>query len=82
MVELYYLILFTIAAFIVVLMVVDPNIATYIDLQFRNSIIQLKRQWYIITMGTVIKYQTWKMKQEFKKIKKEYGIPDNEESTK
>ena len=80
MVESYYLTLFTVTAIIVVLMAMDPNIATYIDLQFRNVIVQLKRRYYILTIGAVVKYNTWKMKREIKKIKKEYGIPD-EEST-
>ena len=80
MVKSYYLTLFSITAVIVVLMAMDPNVATYIDLQFRNVLVQLKRRYYIITMGTVIKFQTWKMKREIKKIRKEYGLPD-EEST-
>tara|TARA_A100001234_G_scaffold217673_1_gene225436 strand:- start:366 stop:608 length:243 start_codon:yes stop_codon:yes gene_type:complete len=78
MVESYYLTLFSITAVIVVLMAMDPNVATYIDLQFRNVLVQLKRRYYIITMGTVIKFQTWKMKREIKKIRKEYGLPDEE----
>ena len=78
MVESYYLTLFSITAVIVVLMAMDPNVATYIDLQFRNVLVQLKRRYYIITMGTVIKFQTWKMKREIKKIRKEYGLPDDE----
>lgn len=78
MVKSYYLTLFSITAVIVVLMAMDPNVATYIDLQFRNVLVQLKRRYYIITMGTVIKFQTWKMKREVKKIRKEYGLPDEE----
>lgn len=76
MVESYYLTLFSITAVIVVLMAMDLNVATYIDLQFRNVLVQLKRRYYIITMGTVIKFQTWKMKREMKKIRKQYGLPD------
>ena len=78
MVKSYYLTLFSITAVIVVLMAMDPNVATYIDLQFRNVLVQLKRRYYIITMGTVIKFQTWKMKREIKKIRKEHGLPDEE----
>jgi hypothetical protein len=61
-------------------MAMDQNVATYVNLQFQNFIVQLKRRWYIITIGTVVKYQTWKMKQEIKKIRKEYGIPNDEQS--
>jgi hypothetical protein len=76
MVESYYLTLFTLAAVIVVLMVMDPNVSAWIDLQFRWFLVRLKRRWYILTMGTVIKFQTWKMKQEFKRIRKEHGLDD------
>lgn len=78
MVKSYYLTLFSVAAVIVVLMAMDPNVATYIDLQVQNAVVQLKRRYYIITMGTVVKFQTWKMKREIKKIRKEYGLPDEE----
>lgn len=80
MVKSYYLTLFSLTAVIVVLMAMDPNVATYIDLHFRNVLVQLKRRYYIITLGTVVKFQTWKMKREMKKIRKQYGLPD-EEST-
>lgn len=76
MVKSYYLTLFTLTAVIVVLMAMDPNIATYIDLQFRWLIVRLKRRWYIITIGTMVKFQTWKMKREFKKIRREHGLDD------
>jgi len=76
MVKSYYLTLFSLTAVIVVLMAMDPNIATYIDLQFRWLIVRLKRRWYIITIGTMIKFQTWKMKRELKKIRREHGLDD------
>lgn len=76
MVESYYLTLFSLTAVIVVLMAMDPNIATYIDLQFRWLIVRLKRRWYIITIGTTVKFQTWKMKRELKKIRREHGLDD------
>ena len=76
MVKSYYLTLFSLTAVIVVLMAMDPNIATYIDLQFRWLIVRLKRRWYIITIGTTVKFQTWKMKRELKKIRREHGLDD------
>ena len=76
MVKSYYLTLFSLTAVIVVLMAMDPNIATYIDLQFRWLIVRLKRRWYIITIGTMVKFQTWKMKRELKKIRREHGLDD------
>jgi hypothetical protein len=76
MVKSYYLTLFSLTAVIVVLMAMDPNIATYIDLQFRWLIVRLKRRWYIITIGTMVKFQTWKMKREIEKIRREHGLDD------
>jgi membrane protein YdbS with pleckstrin-like domain len=74
MVESYYLTLFTLTAVIVALMAMDANVAAWIDLQFRWFVVRLKRRWYIITIGTMVKYQTWKMKREINKIRKEHGI--------
>lgn len=76
MVSIYYGALLSIFAIVMLLIVVDPNVGMYLDLKFRQSIIELKRYYYIITLGTVIKYQNWKLKQEFKKIRKEYGESD------
>ena len=76
MVESYYLTLFTLAAVIVALMVMDPNVGAWIDLQFRWFVVRLKRRWYIITIGTVVKFQTWKIKREFERIRREKGLDD------
>jgi len=73
MVSIYYGVLLSIFAVVMLLIVVDPNVGMYLDLKFRQLIIGLKRYYYIITLGTVIKYQNWKLKQEFKKIQKEFG---------
>jgi len=77
MVSIYYGALLSIFAVVMLLIVVDPNVGMYLDLKFQQSIIGLKRYYYIITLGTVIKYQNWKLKREFKKIQKEFG-KDNE----
>ena len=74
--SVYYSVVMSIFAVVLALMVIDPNIGYWIDLQVQNAIVQLKRRYYIITLGTVVKFQTWKMKREFKKIRKEYGLPD------
>ena len=76
MVSIYYGALLSIFAIVMLLIVVDPNVGMYLDLKFRQLIIELKRYYYIITLGTVIKYQNWKLKQEFKKMRKEYGESD------
>ena len=77
--SVYYSVVISIFAVVLALMVIDPNIGYWIDLQVQNAIVQLKRRYYIITIGTVVKFQTWKMKRELKKIRKEYGLPDETE---
>ena len=72
MVDTYYIILLGIFGFVLLLITIDPNVGMYLDLQLQNLVVQTKRRYYLITMGAVIKYQNWKMKREFKKIKKEW----------
>lgn len=74
MVDIYYIILLGIFGFVLMLIIIDPNVGMYIDLQLQNLVVQTKRRYYIITMGAVIKYQNWKLKREVKKI-----LEENEE---
>lgn len=76
MVDTYYIILLGIFGFIMMLIIIDPNVGMYIDLQLQNLVVQTKRRYYIITMGAVIKYQNWKLKREVKKI-----LEENEKRT-
>lgn len=73
---LYYYALLTVFGIVVVMIAIDPNVGTYIDLQFRNLIVQIKRAYYIVTIGAVVKYNNWKLSREIKKIQKEYNMPD------
>ena len=77
--SVYYSVLISIFGVILVLMAIDPNVGYWVDLQVQNTLVQLKRRYYIITLGTVVKFHTWKMKREMKKIRKEYGLPDETE---
>ena len=77
--SIYYSVVIAAFAVVLALMLIDPNIGYWIDLQVQNAIVQLTRRYYIITIGTVVKFQTWKMKRELKKIRKEYGLPDETE---
>ncbi len=67
MVSIYYGALLSIFAIVMLLIVIDPNVGMYLDLKIRQSMIGVKRYYYIVTLGTVIKYQNWKMKRELKK---------------
>ena len=76
--SIYYSVLIAAFAVVLALMLIDPNIGYWIDLQVQNAIVQLKRRYYIITIGTVVKFQTWKMKRELKKIRREYNLPEDD----
>jgi len=75
--SIYYSFLITIFGVVLVLMLTDPNIGYWIDLQAQNAIIQLKRRYYIITLGVVVKFQTWRLKREIEKIRREYNLPED-----
>lgn len=75
--NLYYYSLLAVFAVIVSLIAIDPNVGTYIDLQFRNLVVQLKRVWYLITIGTQVKYSNWKIMREVSKIRRERGMKDD-----
>ena len=67
MVDTYYIILLGIFGIVLMLIIIDPNVGMYIDLQLQNLAVETKRRYYLITMGSVIKYQNWKLKREVKK---------------
>lgn len=75
--NLYYYSLLAVFAVIVSLIAIDPNVGTYIDLQFRNLVVQLKRVWYLITIGIQVKYSNWKIMRELSKIRRERGMKDD-----
>ena len=72
LVDTYYIVLLGIFGFALVLIIIDPNIGMYLDLQLRNLVVQIKLKYYLITMGTVIKYNNWQLKREFKKRMKDH----------
>jgi len=74
--SIYYSILFSIFGVVTIMIVIDPNIGMWIDLQLQNLVVQLKRRYYIITLGTVLKYQNWKLMRELETIRKERNLPD------
>lgn len=74
--SIYYSILLSVFGVVAIMIVIDPNIGMWIDLQLQNLVIQIKRRYYIITLGTVLKYQNWKLMRELKIIRKERNLPD------
>lgn len=77
--SLYYSAMIAVFAIVLAMIVIDPNVGIFIDLQIKNLGVQIKRQWYLITIGTTIKFENWKMMRRLKKMRRELGLP-NEES--
>ena len=73
----YYYSLITIFAIVLSLMVIDPNVGTYIDLQFKLLRIKIITLWMRVTMYPRIKYNNWEIQRRIKKIKKELDDKSN-----
>lgn len=74
--SLYYTALICVFAIVLALMVIDPNVGVFIDLQVKNLWVQIKRTYYLITIGTVVKINNWKLKREIKRLRQDYDMPD------
>lgn len=74
--SLYYTSLICVFAIVLALMVIDPNVGVFIDLQLKNLWVQIKRIYYLITIGAVVKINNWKLKRELQKMRREYDMPD------
>lgn len=74
--SLYYTSLICVFAIVLALMVIDPNVGVFIDLQLKNLWVQIKRRYYLITIGAVVKINNWKLKRELQKMRREYDMPD------
>lgn len=75
--SLYYTSLICVFAIVLALMVIDPNVGVFIDLQVKNLWVQIKRTYYLITIGTVVKINNWKLRREIEKMRRDYDIPDD-----
>jgi len=75
MVDTYYIVLLGIFGFVLLLITIDPNVGMYVDLQLQNLVVQIKRRYYLITMGAVIKFNNWQLKREFKKRMEDHDKP-------
>jgi len=74
--NLYYSATLCVFAFIAAIILIDPNVGVYLNLQLMNLWVQIKRQWYLITIGTTVKYQNWKLRRELNKMRKDYDMPE------
>lgn len=76
MIDLYYYTLLALFAFAVYAMSVDENVSTWVWLQFQLVGIYVKKRWFVLTLGARLRYDTWVMMREIKKIRKEKNLPN------
>lgn len=68
---IYYYSLLSIFAVLVGLIIIDPNIGTYIDLKFRLLRIKILTLWMQMVLYPNIIIMKWKIKRNIQKIRKE-----------
>lgn len=78
MIAQYYYTLITVFVILAYLIITDQNAAPFFDLQLKIFGVNLRKWWMIATMYPRVKYQSWKLKREFEKIKKEFNLSDHE----
>ena len=74
---LYYYGLFTVFAVVIYMMSVDPNFSAWMYLQTMNIWVQIKRRYYLMTLGAVVKLNNYKLRREIKKLRKKHNLPDD-----
>lgn len=57
--QLYYYAIFAVFAIIVYMMIVDNNVAIFVDLMIRYAGVQLKRAWWIIRFHPINPIPRW-----------------------
>jgi hypothetical protein len=67
----YYYSLLTVFAVVIAIMIVEPNVAAYIDLRLQMFMINVRRLWIMITMYPRLTYDKWKFKRLLKKYQSE-----------
>lgn len=69
----YYYVLLTLFAVLASLMVLDQNISTFIDIQYKLAIINVKRMYIMIRMYPRLMLDKWR----FQRILKNYRSETN-----
>lgn len=77
--ETYYLSIVSILAIVIALVIIDPNVGTWIDLQIQLFNINIKRYCMMATMYPRLKYEQWKIMMELKKIRKDFNMPEKDD---
>jgi len=67
----YYYVGTVLFLFLIGLIIIDPNIGMYIDLQYRLFVINLRRFKMLVTLYPRLMFSQWRIKQDYKKYKRD-----------
>ena len=73
----FYYVGTTLFVLLIALIIIDPNIGMYIDLQYRLFVINLRRFKMMITLYPGLMYSQWKIKQDYKNYQRDNHEPNN-----
>ena len=73
---LYYYSLITVFTVIVALMIIEPNLSMFIDLQIKELRINVLRLWLLIRLYPRMLFDRWRIKREIKKYQETNGSDD------
>jgi len=74
---LYYYVLLTFFAVIAALMILDPNIAAFIDIRFRFAMINLRRVWILTRMYPSLMLDKWRFQRALRKHRRKTNGREN-----
>jgi len=74
---LYYYVLLTFFAVIAALMILDPNIAAFIDIRFRFAMINLRKAWILTRMYPNLMLDKWRFQRALKKHRRKTNGREN-----
>jgi hypothetical protein len=73
--SLYQYSLLSVFAIVLALIIIDPNVGVFIDLQVKLLRIRIITLWMRMTMYPRIKYNNWEIQRRLKKIQRELNVP-------
>ena len=73
----FYYVGTTLFVLLIALIIIDPNVGMYIDLQYRLLLINLRRFKMMITLYPRLMYSHWKIKQDYKNYQRDNHEPNN-----
>jgi len=73
--SVYQYSLLSVFAIVLALIIIDPNVGVFIDLQVKLLRIRIITLWMRMTMYPRIKYNNWEIQRRLKKIQRELNVP-------